>query len=171
MTLVANVAARLEAGARALDALVGNVDPELARFRTFPGKWSIVEIVGHLYDEEKLDFRVRIDFMLHRPGERWPAIDPEGRVREENYQDRALDVVLAAFMEERRHSLVWLAGLRDADWSSAHRHDTLGEFTAASMLAAWAAHDLLHLRQIECVLHAHLAGLTRPNRLDYAGTW
>jgi hypothetical protein len=47
----------------------------------------------------------------------------------------------------------------------------MGAFTAASMLCAWAAHDLLHLRQIERILFDHVSHATDPDRTDYAGTW
>jgi hypothetical protein len=163
--------ARLDASARAVEALVAGVGPDLARFHASPSRWSILEILGHLRDEERRDFRVRIDYTLHRPGEHWPPIDPERWVREGRFDEHTVESLLAEFMEERRQSLAWLATLHDADWSAAYRHETLGDFTAASMLCAWAAHDLLHLRQVEGVMYAYLARATRPDRLDYAGEW
>jgi len=171
MQLVADISARLDASARAIEALVAGVDPDLARFQPAPGKWSILEILAHLHDEEQHDFRARIDLMLNHPGQDWPPIDPERWVREGNFNESAVATLLPAFLSERRKSLAWLSTLHDANWSAAHRHPTMGDFTAASMLCAWAAHDLLHLRQIEAVLHAHLARASRPDRLDYAGTW
>jgi len=168
---VTEVTARLDASAEAIEALVGNVGPELAGFRPSPLKWSILEVLGHLRDEERRDFRVRIECMLNRPGERWPAIDPEGWVREGRFNEHALEELLADFMEERRKSLGWLSTLHDADWSASYHHETLGDFTAASMLCAWAAHDLLHLRQIEGIMFAYLKQAAQPDRLDYAGQW
>lgn len=128
-------------------------------------------MLGHLADEERHDFRVRIDYMLHRSGETWPAIDPERTVREAHYNEQLLDDLRADFMDERAQSLEWLAGLHDANWDAAYTHPTLGEFTAASMLCAWAAHDLLHLRQIERILFQHLRAASLPDRTDYAGKW
>jgi hypothetical protein len=171
MSFVAEISTRLDASAKAIGALVADAGPELATFRPSPSKWSILEILGHLRDEERRDFRVRVDYTLHRPGEHWPPIDPERWVKDGRFNERTVESLLAEFMEERHRSIAWLATLHDADWSTAYRHETLGDFTAASMLCAWAAHDLLHLRQIEGVMYVYLAHLAPPDRLDYAGAW
>jgi hypothetical protein len=168
--LVTEIASLLDAGGRAIDALVAGVSPELARWQPAPGKWSIHEIVGHLADEERNDFRLRVDYTLHRPGEEWPALDTERTVRESHFNDQPLDALRTDFLLERQKSLAWLAGLHDANWSAAYDHPKRGPFTAASMLCAWAAHDMLHLRQIERILFLHLKR-PAPDRTDYAGEW
>ena len=169
--LVAEVSSNLDASGRAIDALVSGVAPDVARARPAPEKWSINEVLGHLVDEERHDFRTRIDYMLHRPGETWPAIDPERTVRKGQFNEQSLSDLRAAFARERRASIEWLAGLKDAHWDASYRHPKMGEFTAASMLCAWAAHDLLHLRQIERTLFQHLGRAAAPDRTDYAGQW
>ncbi|HET6350057.1 MAG TPA: DinB family protein [Candidatus Krumholzibacteria bacterium] len=170
-TLLAEVQAQLDASARAIDALAAGVGPDVARVAPAPGKWSVHEILGHLIDEERNDFRLRIDYMLNHPGESWPPLDPPRAVRDGKFNDRTLESLRADFMRERAASLGWLAGLHDANWEAAHHHPRLGEFTAASMLCAWAAHDLLHLRQIERLLFERLRRATHPDRTDYAGEW
>src|SRR4030095_6316288 len=103
--------------------------------------------------------------------EPWPPIDPERTVRNAHFNERPLDDLRAEFVQERGKSLEWLGGQHDANWDAPYAHPKVGGFTAASMLCAWAAHDLLHLRQIERVLFEHLRRSTRPDRSDYAGTW
>ena len=169
--LVTEVSTLLDAGAKAIDALVAGIDASVARRQPAAGKWSIHEILAHLADEERNDFRARIDAMLHRPGEPWPAIDPQRTVREGNFNEKTLDALRTDFLLERQKSLAWLAGLHDANWSASYHHPKMGDFTAASMLCAWAAHDMLHLRQIERVLFGHLQQSTSPDRTDYAGEW
>ena len=169
--LVTEVSAYLGASGRAIAALTSGIAPEVARIPPAPGKWSINEILGHLVDEERHDFRARIDYMLHRPDQTWPAIDPERTVRNGTFNERSLDDLRAEFVRERRASLEWLANLGDARWDASYQHPKVGEFTAASMLCAWAAHDLLHLRQIERTLFHHLRHAVVPDRTDYAGEW
>jgi hypothetical protein len=163
--------ASLHATGRAIDALASGVAPALAVAPPAPGKWSINDVLGHLADEERHDFRARIDYMLNHPGETWPAIDPERSVREAQFNQQSLEDLRADFMHERAQSLEWLAGLHDADWNASYKHPKLGDFSAASMLCAWAAHDLLHLRQIERILFQHLQSAAVPDRTDYAGQW
>jgi len=170
--LPGEVSALLEASGRAIDALVSGVRSEVARTPPAPEKWSVNEVLAHLADEERNDFRQRIDYMLHRPGEAWPPIHPDRYVREGGFNDQSLDALRTDFLLERQKSLAWLAGIQDADWSVSYRHAVdMREYTAASLLCAWAAHDLLHLRQIERTLFQHLARATEPDRTDYAGEW
>ena len=73
--------------AERIRALAAGVAPDAARWKPDPETWSILEVVNHLYDEERLDFRVRLDTILHRPEEPWPRIDPQGWVTERRYND------------------------------------------------------------------------------------
>lgn len=165
------VARRLRASGDAIAALVSDVAVDEARWKAAPEKWSILEIVGHLVEEERLDFRMRIDLTLHHPEKPWPPLDPEALVREKQFNDRILADLVEEFLAERDRSLAWLRALESPDWSRHHDHPRLGRMTAVSLLYAWAAHDLLHVRQIVAVRHARLAALAAPHSLDYAGSW
>ncbi|HET6463823.1 MAG TPA: DinB family protein [Candidatus Krumholzibacteria bacterium] len=169
--LVTEVSACLHATSRAIEALTSGLAPEVARESWAPGKWSVNEVLGHLADEERNDFRARIDSMLRKASDSWPPIDPERTVRESNFNQKSLDALRTDFMRERGQSLEWLAGLHDAKWETSYHHPKMGDFTAASMLCAWAAHDLMHLRQIERILFEHLRRSADPDRTDYAGEW
>lgn len=67
---------QLETDADRFRVLVSGVSIEQARWKPDPQTWSMLEIVCHLHDEEKLDFRVRIDAILHHPGEEPPQSTP-----------------------------------------------------------------------------------------------
>ncbi|MCB0058173.1 MAG: DinB family protein, partial [Caldilineaceae bacterium] len=62
----------MQRNAQRIAALVAGVPDEQARWKPDAESWSILEVVNHLLDEEREDFRVRIDYTLHRPGEKWP---------------------------------------------------------------------------------------------------
>ena len=48
-------------------ALVAGLTTAEARFKPNPESWSVLEVVCHLYDLEREDFRPRLDAILHRP--------------------------------------------------------------------------------------------------------
>ena len=77
-------------GAEIIRALIVGVTQAEARFKITPESWSILEVVCHLYDEEREDFRQRLDIILHRPTEKWPPIDPMGWVTTRGYNERNL---------------------------------------------------------------------------------
>ena len=72
------VCSKLQQGRETIVALCSHIDDDAWRWRPAVGKWSLLEVINHLADEEKDDFRKRIDLLVHQPGAPWPAIDPEG---------------------------------------------------------------------------------------------
>ena len=46
-----------------------------------------------------------------------------------------------------------------------------GPITAGDLLASWAAHDVLHSRQLAELRRARLLADTQPHRTQYAGEW
>jgi hypothetical protein len=162
---------RLTASVETLLSFTRKVSAEQARWKPSPDEWSILEVICHLYDEEREDFRMRIDYILHRPGEKWPPIDPGGWVTARGYNRRDFAEMTAAFRAEREGSLKWLAGLRSPDWARHERHPRGGDFRAIDMLNAWAAHDHLHIRQLNELHWQYLATQVEPLSLEYAGGW
>jgi DinB superfamily len=160
----------LAQGAETIQGLVVGVSSAEARVRPEPTAWSILEVVAHLLDEEREDFRPRLDLVLHRPQETWAPIDPAGWVTARGYNDRELGATLSAFLTERERSLAWLAGLTTPDWSREYQA-SFGPITAGDLAASWAAHDLLHTRQLLELRHARLLTLAAPHRTRYAGDW
>ena len=158
----------LELGAGILAVLIEGVSSEESRWKASPESWSILEVMCHLYDEEREDFRQRLDLILHRPTEAWPPIDPEGWVRQRNYNERDLEEIVRRFQSERRQSVIWLRGLAVANWDVT---TPFGPIKAGDMLSAWVAHDIFHMRQLVKLRHARLLNLTRPYDIQYAGPW
>ena len=66
----------LTASGASIVALAGGIDIEEWTWRPDEHRWSCLEILCHLVDEERDDFRTRIMRCLRDPDEAWPPIDP-----------------------------------------------------------------------------------------------
>ena len=167
---VDSLVSRLDRFAEILPAVAAGVRGADARWRPPGGGWSILEIVTHLADEEVEDFRCRLELTLRDPGLAWPPIDPEGSAVERRYNEGDLDETVGRFIAARRESIRWLRGLGDPAWSGAHRHPS-GELRGGDLLAAWVAHDALHLRQIAKRFFQLTVRDAGDYGTGYAGSW
>lgn len=164
-------AVRLSKNAEAIRSLAQDVSQEQARWKPSPEEWSILEVINHLADEEREDFRLRLDLTLHYPDRPWPGIDPVGWAVARRYNERDLEASLSDFLKERQRSVAWLEGLSSPAWEVSHEHPNWGEISAGTLLASWAAHDLLHLRQLTELHWDYLSRRSKPYTTDYAGSW
>lgn len=162
---------RLVAQEAAISWLVAGFEPEEARRRPAPDAWSVVEVMAHLLDEEREDFRQRLDFTLHHPDLPWPSIDPDGWVTARAYGERSLTDLVPAWRAERQRSLAWLRGLGSPDLNSVARHPAGFELRAGDLLAAWVAHDVLHMRQLVELRYTVTQQRAAPFSVEYAGDW
>ena len=156
--------------AEAIHSLTLGISDEQARWKPDQEIWSILEVINHLYDEERQDFRVRLDTILHHPDQPWPPIDPKGWVTHHAYNQRDLVQSVQSFLEERRKSLAWLKELRSPDWQASITVP-FGKFSAGDIFSAWVAHDLLHLRQLVELHWAYTLKMSEPYTVNYAGEW
>jgi hypothetical protein len=161
---------QLEFDAGRIQALVTGVSEEQARWRPEAQAWSMLEMVCHLHDEEKLDFRVRIDTILHHPGEEAPSIDPEGWVQSHHYAERDLQEELEGLITERHKSIAWLKGLEAPDWDATYQAPW-GSIRAGDIFAGWLAHDLVHLRQLLELHWKYTNQQCAPYSTAYGGEW
>lgn len=160
----------LARGAEIVRTLTDGVTQVEARAKPDPDAWSILEVVCHLYDEEREDFRRRLEIILHRPQEKWPPIDPKGWVSSRRYNERDLAEMVESFLAERHKSLEWLVSLSVPDWN-AESPAPWGTIRAGDMLCSWVAHDNLHTRQLVELRRSLLLGLFEPYDVQYAGDW
>lgn len=163
--------ARLESSGAAIAALTEGIENDQARWRPAVDQWSVLEVVNHLADEEVEDFRQRVDFTLHRPGEPWPLTDPAGWVISRRYNARDIAESRQRFHAARADALAWLRGLDAPDWSLGYDHPRAGVLTAGDLLLSWVAHDLLHLRQLVELHYGWLRVAAPDRRIGYAGDW
>jgi len=157
-------------GVEIVRQLVAGVSQSEARFKPTPETWSILEVVCHLYDEEREDFRTRLDIALHRPEEKWPKIDPAGWVTTRKYNDRDFAQALDGLLTERESSLTWLHGLSEPNWDAEYPAP-FGPIKTGDLLASWVAHDNLHTRQLVELRRNRIVQLADPYKVQYAGDW
>ena len=153
-----------------LRSLLAGIGAEEARMKPSKATWSILEVTCHLYDEEREDFREHLDFILHRQDEEYHRIDPQGWVKQRRYNQQDFKKMQAKFFRERRKSLLWLKGLKDADWNITYKA-SWGSMSAGVMFASWIAHDNLHIRQLVELRRWHIERMSKPYNIRYAGDW
>ena len=159
-------------------ALLSGVTQESARLKPSAESWSILEVVCHLYDEEREDFREHLDFILstslktglHRQNKDWHVIDTEGWVTARKYNEQNFAEMQEKFFVEREKSFAWLKGLQTPDWEKTYT-TPYRTISAGEMFACWVAHDNLHIRQLVELRRVRLENITKPYNLEYAGDW
>ncbi|MEM7367902.1 MAG: DinB family protein [Bacteroidota bacterium] len=152
------------------EQLLKPADEALILFRPHAKHWCLLEIICHLYDEEREDFRARISSILKDPLQPLAPFNPVAWLTERQYMEQEYEEKLSAFLAEREASLDWLTQLDAPNWAQAYQHPTAGPLSANSFLANWVAHDYLHIRQIVRIKYQYVQHLTGES-IDYAGTW
>ena len=151
-------------------AMIAGVEQEQAQVKLDAKSWSILEVVCHLYDEEREDFREHLDFILHRQNDEYHVIDPQGWVTERKYNQQDFNDAREKFFAERQISLAWLKTIAISDWDTTYTSE-YGSVTAGEMLSCWIAHDNLHIRQLVELRRTRVETITKPYPIEYAGDW
>lgn len=168
-------AALLEAAQRelsrvpaALETLLGGLEPAVGRTRPAPDEWAPVEILCHLRDEEAEDFGARLRALLRGDSDFAP-IDPVGWVEARRYRDADLREALDEFRARREQTMALLAGLAAERLDASITHPVGGRLSGLDIVAAWVAHDRLHLAQLAATLARLWANRWPELRVEYAG--
>jgi hypothetical protein len=156
-------ARQLAGNAEAIRALLTNCSDAQARWKPDPESWSIQQLLEHLYNEERIDFRKHL--------REWDSAPlPEQYIPVADWRQ-----ALVRFLLEREASVAWLDALEWPDWGATKQfHFGPSEtitFSAAEMLVSWVDHDYLHLRQIVALLHFWHEQQVAPYSVRYAGGW
>jgi hypothetical protein len=151
-------------------ALLSGISQEDAQIKPNSESWSILEVICHLYDEEREDFREHLDFILHRQNEEWHRIDPQGWVTQRKYNEQNFVAMQEKFFAERQKSLDWLMEMSNSDWDNTYTSQ-YGSVSAGEMFSCWVAHDNLHIRQLVELRRNRIEKITQPYPIEYAGEW
>lgn len=150
--------------------LLSDISKDEYLWRPAPDKWCLLEIVCHLYDEERDDFRARVRHVLETPDVPMKPNNPPDWVHEHKYIEQNYTETLNKFMKERDESVKWLRSLKSPKWDNEYQHPKMGPLKAEMFLVNWPAHDYLHIRQITKQKFEYLK-YTSGDSLNYAGDW
>ncbi len=156
---------QLTVNAEAIGALMRTIPDEQARWKPNAETWSMLEVMGHVYNEERLDFRKHLKEMFLDPPGPWSPFPDEELVSVTDLQ-QALD----GFLGEREDSLAWLKGLNAPDWDITSQAPW-GPISAGEVMVSWVEHDFLHIRQMNELLYAWVEKQAAPYSVQYAGGW
>ena len=160
----------LLANAQAMRAMVETLPDEQASWKPNPETWNMHEVLEHVYNEERGDFRAHLQEMFRQPPLAWGALQPKWNPTSGCAQ------ALPLFLAEREASIAWLRGLAGPNWD-ASLTATFGPdnevitLRAGDVLISWVAHDHLHMRQMNELLFAWSEKYGLPYAVDYAGGW
>lgn len=139
-----------EAPAR-LARLIEGVPEAKLKERPQPGRWSAVEILAHLAEDE-LTSSWRYRQMIEHDGETLLGFDQELWARLGNYQSWNARDALDMFRLLRDANVRMLRGLPAEEWNRSSNHAERGRLTVGELARHMAAHDVNHIKQIECLL-------------------
>src|SRR4029450_12869516 len=106
-------------------ALVAGVEDGRLRRRPAPGEWAIIEVVGHLADNEG-GGRGGVRRMVAEDDPELAPFDQEALAEERHYLDLDLNLELARLEDLRRQHLAVLEGLDARGWERTGRHGEHG---------------------------------------------
>jgi hypothetical protein len=131
-----------------LTRVVEDVPGAIVTIPEAPGKWSIRHVVQHLADSELVG-GVRLRLILAQDRPPLTAYDQDLWAGGLRYQDVEVHDALGQFTVLRRANLRLWEGLTAEDLPRVGLHSERGEESLEHLRKLYAAHDLLHLRQIE----------------------
>lgn len=136
-----------------IDRFVREHDAAVMRSRPFSGKWTPIEIIGHLVDAEVIYLhRVRQIFCEDKPV--IGSIDQDLWVSRQRHNERAPTQLAAEFRALRSMSLHLWGLMKPEDFQRVGRHSERGEESLGVMVRMHAGHDLSHIDQLTRYLAA-----------------
>ncbi|HEU4699383.1 MAG TPA: DinB family protein [Gemmatimonadales bacterium] len=131
----------------ALRRAVDGLSPgQLARAEA-PGKWSMAQVLWHLTDSELVgSFRFRMVLAHDRPA--LPGYDQDRWIERLHAADPDVEPALEEFALLRRANVRLFERLSPAERARVGLHAERGEESLEHLMRLYAAHDLVHLRQL-----------------------
>jgi len=130
-------------------AAVSGLPDAVLRYKSSPGKWCILEVLGHLADIE-IVYAHRFRQMLADKDPIIAPIDQDAWARSLDYLETPAPELVALYGLNRHHTVQLLRRLRPGDLDKGAYHPEFNrKVTVAELLEKLSAHGPNHLQQIE----------------------
>ena len=138
-----------------IEHFLGAVPRKMTTIPEAAGKWSIRDVVHHLADSELVGgFRLRLILAQERPP--LTGYDQDLWADRLHYRDVDVHEALQQFLVLRRANLRLWENLTPDDLARVGVHSERGEESLGHLRKLYAAHDLLHVRQLQRIRAALL---------------
>jgi hypothetical protein len=127
--------------------LTSKLDEADLERRTLEGKWSLKELVCHLWRLQRV-FGERIDAMLSRENPEIVPYNPEGDVEFEKLVLTPTGAALSVFSRERATLLERLEALAPSDWHRSGRHPEYAHYDVHFQVEYMMHHEAHHIYQM-----------------------
>ena len=139
--------ARLREQADDIRRITSGLDEQQLATRTFPEKWSLKELVCHLWRIHQV-FDGRLDVMLAQDNPAVANYEPEGDPEFDKMAARPAAESLAGFAADRERLAARLEGLSPAAWHRTGRHPEFGHYDVHFLVEYMALHEAHHMYQM-----------------------
>jgi hypothetical protein len=138
---------RLRDQANEVARLVSGLDEDVLARRTVPGKWSLKELVAHLWRVQEV-FEGRIEAMLTHSDPPIGRYEPDGDPEfEEKLKSTACEL-LEGFRTEREQLTTLLDSLSTGDWHRAGAHPDFPHYDVHFQIEYMIWHEAHHIYQM-----------------------
>jgi hypothetical protein len=136
---------------RKIASLIRGIAHGLLARRPAPDRWSVVEIIAHLAEDE-LTSTWRYRQMIEHDGVALVGFNQDLWARLGKYGEWSAQEALEMFRLLREANVRMLSSISEEQWERSGVHAERGKITVRSLARHMAAHDVNHIRQIERIL-------------------
>ena len=147
----------MEQTAGQLRKSIDAVHPDRLAQREAPGKWSVRHVLAHLTDSEVVfGWRLRMILAQERPPIQ--GYDQDAWAQNLGYDEADPALSIETFSALRRWNLRLITRAAPEVLQRVGVHAERGEESVAHLMKLYAAHDLLHINQINRILSGETKG-------------
>ncbi len=121
-----------------------NIPAEKLHFRYAEGKWTPIEVLGHIIDTERI-LAYRALCIARGEKQSLPGFEEEDYVKATNFEKQSLKNLLLQYKAVRKANLLLFKTLTTKEWKRIGKANNIN-YSARAMAWLIAGHELHHLR-------------------------